>query len=567
MDIVIPYVNGNDPFWQEQHAKYENVATDWANSEARYRDYGTLKYVFRSIETYVPWIDKIFLIVSSPSQVPEWLDTSNPRLRIIYHEDYIPSEFLPTFNANTIECFLWRIPELSEYFIYGNDDFFFLRPMKKEDFFVENKVRVNIYKHTNKIDTPFKKMCQNNVRFGTLSDKKLPLYVYTDHTFSPKRKSRMEKLFNIWGEEIYNTFTPIRDEKNITQYVFDIFAWHSKLAATSNIKSKFRPSLKDDFFSLPEEYDTVCFNDLEGSDFERMQKKILQFMTLYYPLKCSFEKKTPEDKLVSVIIPAYNGADRIRKTLDSIKTQTYKNFECLVIDDGGSDNTKEIVDTYDERFKYFYKENGGVASARVFGVEHAKGDYICFSDDDDINLPKRLESCVEYLNTTGEDIVCTMMVKSRKVSNNCYFNCRRYHISQCGYRGKPYLSHFCNMNSIMTKLDFIKKFQFPKAHVSEDAMLMADMIIHLNEIPVLNYLGYNHINRVGSVLNTMVKMPLWKQEETLNAFQDFIRRHKNDSPEQVAFVKRHLINIYPWMEKVLQNKEKFKTILSNINRL
>jgi glycosyltransferase involved in cell wall biosynthesis len=98
---------------------------------------------------------------------------------------------------------------------------------------------------------------------------------------------------------------------------------------------------------------------------------------------------------VSIIIPTYNSAEYIAETLDSAFAQTYKNCEIIVIDDGSTDNTKEVLQSYMSKIKYIYKENGGVSSARNVGIENAEGEYIAFLDSDDIWLPEKLEKQME----------------------------------------------------------------------------------------------------------------------------------------------------------------------------
>lgn len=87
--------------------------------------------------------------------------------------------------------------------------------------------------------------------------------------------------------------------------------------------------------------------------------------------------------LVSVIIPAYNAAEYIEETLLSVLNQDYNNIEIIVVDDGSTDSTKDIVQKYSGRVKYYFKENGGQSSARNFGVEVSNGEIIAFIDADD----------------------------------------------------------------------------------------------------------------------------------------------------------------------------------------
>lgn len=114
-----------------------------------------------------------------------------------------------------------------------------------------------------------------------------------------------------------------------------------------------------------------------------------------------------DEKLVSVIIPAYNIEDYIGRCLDSIISQTYKNLEIIVVDDGSRDRTGEILDNYakkDRRIKVIHKENGGVSSARNKGIEVAEGDYIGFIDGDDLIEPEMYKTLVDLLEEENADI-------------------------------------------------------------------------------------------------------------------------------------------------------------------
>lgn len=140
IDIIVPWVNPNDPIWKKEFEYWKQKETGNKDS-CRYRDWGFLKYVFRSIDENCPWCRYVFLVLSGPSQIPDWLNVNHPKLKIVYHKDYIPAEFLPTFNSNVIEMFYSKIEELSENFILINDDMFFCQ-MKGEDFFFKNNLPV-----------------------------------------------------------------------------------------------------------------------------------------------------------------------------------------------------------------------------------------------------------------------------------------------------------------------------------------------------------------------------------------------------------------------------------------
>lgn len=135
IDFIISWVDQDDPHWKKKYNKYALKSKD-EHSDVRYRDYGTLIYVFRSIEKYAPWVRKIFLVTDQ--QVPEWLNLNNDKINLIDHTDYIDQKFLPTFNSNVIELNYYNIPELSEHFVCFNDDTLLNKPVNPIDFFTPN---------------------------------------------------------------------------------------------------------------------------------------------------------------------------------------------------------------------------------------------------------------------------------------------------------------------------------------------------------------------------------------------------------------------------------------------
>lgn len=115
--------------------------------------------------------------------------------------------------------------------------------------------------------------------------------------------------------------------------------------------------------------------------------------------------------LVSVIMPTYNCGNFIAETLDSIKAQTYENWEVVIVDDCSTDNTKEIVDSYsalDPRIKYHcLDKNSGAAVARTVAMQNADGEYMAFCDSDDLWLPEKLEKQLAFMNENGYAFSCT----------------------------------------------------------------------------------------------------------------------------------------------------------------
>lgn len=119
------------------------------------------------------------------------------------------------------------------------------------------------------------------------------------------------------------------------------------------------------------------------------------------------EIKLSEQKLVSVILCFYNEEKYIKGAIESVLAQTYKNFELILVSDGSTDRSEEIVDSFnDERIKRVYcKENGGLSRARNIGYEYASGDYIVNFDADDLLMPEKLEKQVAYMETHTDILV------------------------------------------------------------------------------------------------------------------------------------------------------------------
>ncbi|MCM1056197.1 MAG: stealth family protein [Firmicutes bacterium] len=132
IDFVVTWLNESDPDWRRSREKYAPGEGEDGRAE-RYRDWGLFRYWFRGVEKFAPWVRKVHLVTWG--HIPEWLNTDCPRLNVVRHEDIIPAEFLPTFNGNVIEIYLYRIRGLAEQFVYFNDDMYLTKPVKPEYFF------------------------------------------------------------------------------------------------------------------------------------------------------------------------------------------------------------------------------------------------------------------------------------------------------------------------------------------------------------------------------------------------------------------------------------------------
>lgn len=299
VSYVFPFLNPADPNWQK---KYKYAKGEDYKDNCRFRDFSLLKYIFRSIELYAPWIDDIFILVQSESQIPEFVRKEYSHLKIITHDQFIPKEYLPTFNSNTIEAFLHDIPGLPEHIIYGNDDLIFLNPAKKRDFFSQNGRRL-FYAYKKRLNTtsPFTKLCARlylalNKEFKRKNDF---LYIKQFHGSAvPLLVSEMKRCYSIFKKDILDSLTMFRNlEVNLNQYVYGTFNFLNGITdpiSLDHIGSYFSmdnfPNVKTLIRSLSvKESKMACINDTDKMS-QNDINEIYKFLEKKFPEKSRFEK-------------------------------------------------------------------------------------------------------------------------------------------------------------------------------------------------------------------------------------------------------------------------------------
>jgi len=228
IDFVIAYVNNNDLVWRNNYVKFcsknnlhEKIVEMLGNR------YGGINFIYDQLKLVtknMPWINKIWLLVSNKEQViPSLLP---PNCEIVLHEQFIPPQFLPTFNSCTIEMFLWNVKGLSEKFIYANDDMLPIGPLKPSDFFYGDKIKIswrddlfnqyNLYAH----------QCHNNcialsqrLNANYPKDRMLrPL-----HSFTPMFKTHCKSAFFLIKDYILPHIRAFRTQYQYNQYIYPIY--------------------------------------------------------------------------------------------------------------------------------------------------------------------------------------------------------------------------------------------------------------------------------------------------------------------------------------------------------
>ncbi len=264
IDLVVPYVNADDIYWQNIFNTYNlKINKESINAKNRFRGQGDFfRYFFRSVDKNLPWINNVFLLVMMDSQVPKWIDRN--KVKIITHNQFIPSEYLPTFNSGTIEMFLHNIPGLSEYFLYANDDMYILKNMSSKDFFTEDfKCKLNLIEDDTLPDENHMwwQMCQNNHDIIFESNKAIP-YLRLDHEFRPYIRSEIKKCYKENESEILSSISQFRCSKNLTCFLFNLYMFNNNNAIKSKLDEAYIGSdYNDNQIKEGLKKSIVCLND------------------------------------------------------------------------------------------------------------------------------------------------------------------------------------------------------------------------------------------------------------------------------------------------------------------
>lgn len=334
IDFVLFWVDPRNKQWQKEKAEYRAKAIGDQKQEAnlvtRYRDWDNLQYWFRGVEKYAPWVRKIFFVTWGA--VPEWLDTANPMLEIIYDRDILPEGCNPVFSPNPKEINLHRIPDLSEHFVYFNDDMFLIRKTDPTDFFrnglpremavsylLANDMEGDSFRHMlftmmGVINGFFsKKEVQRRhwrqwytLKYGkqvinTLRTRPFRYFsgIMIPHLPSPMRKSTYEEVWEKIPDRLMETSSHrFRDPMDVTQYIFRYWAICKGAISPANIFRYGKEFFMEDRFIeelcetiAGQKYKMICINDSSKiNDFEHCITRVQEAFETLLPECSSFEK-------------------------------------------------------------------------------------------------------------------------------------------------------------------------------------------------------------------------------------------------------------------------------------
>ena len=320
IDLVYLWVDGTDPAWVAKKNSY--LPTDRqipveAAGDCRYVQNDELRYSLRSAEMFAPWIRRIHIVTDG--QTPAWLDTSNPRVRVVFHRDFIPEEVLPLFNSCAIEYFLARIPGLSEHFLYANDDMFFGAPVEPGFFFdgegreIVRLKKQRLRRHLDQIYsyTIYRMQRLVEERLGKRCD------LAPHHNIDAYTKSDFTICWELFGEELERRAgNRFRQKEDLQRCLFHYVAlaqgwgvvrtvdrtngtsgWWERWAATLGLRplsvdSRCIPVDTPDIAAAMDKYrpKLFCLNDEARASIED-RRRVRRFLETMFPNRSAFEKE------------------------------------------------------------------------------------------------------------------------------------------------------------------------------------------------------------------------------------------------------------------------------------
>ena len=267
-----------------------------------------------------------------------------------------------------------------------------------------------------------------------------------------------------------------------------------------------------------------------------------------------------EQPLISVIVPVYNVQKYLKKCVDSITSQTYKNLEILLVDDGSTDSSGQICNEFeknDARIKVIHKKNGGLSDARNAGLDRAKGQYYAFIDSDDYIQDNTIEIMLNAIKKNKSEIAVCNMIRFLEEGETVQFYCPTDH--EVLYQGNQRYKTL-NQPSVCNKLFEAKLFEgirFPKGKYYEDTFVYHEVLYRANSIVLTGTDSYWYLSREDSI----VGQPQYTERyfdfiEAVYKRADFLLKH-----DVQPYAKEACLSLYAAIANAESNiEENTKTI-------
>ena len=255
---------------------------------------------------------------------------------------------------------------------------------------------------------------------------------------------------------------------------------------------------------------------------------------------------------VSIIVPVYNVETYLSYCVDSLRQQTYKNIEIILVDDGSTDSSGEICDQYareDDRIKVLHIENGGLSNARNTGVKESSTDWIVFIDSDDYYDHRAIEYLVKLRDKYRVDLVATPVIEVRNYENSDFLGDfrekysgkldRRTALEQMFY-GNYVGTH---SGGKLYKKEILLRFPYPNGMLYEDLSLAYEHIASCENIAVSALNLYKYYRRPGSIVNSKYSDRLLDFYKAMEWNRSYIERdYPNDKEMRRALNVRYVFN-------------------------
>ncbi len=260
---------------------------------------------------------------------------------------------------------------------------------------------------------------------------------------------------------------------------------------------------------------------------------------------------------ITVIIPVYQVEQYLKRCVDSILTQTFTDFEMILVDDGSPDNCGNICDEYakkDMRVRVIHKENGGLSSARNAGMAVATGEYLMFVDSDDYIHPQTMEILLYGIIKENADMAMGRLFYTDKDSQKCdVLNKEDYRILDkeafwnMGYEGKDAFCQRAMCPAKLYRMKCIKEIRFHLDRKYEDVFWLSDTVGNLKKIVAYPYDIYYYYQHPGSIMHEKITYNsmkdaidgrLYQFHACSRLFPQFI------SQEEEVFQRQHFKDLY-----------------------
>ena len=259
--------------------------------------------------------------------------------------------------------------------------------------------------------------------------------------------------------------------------------------------------------------------------------------------------------LLSIIVPIYNVEQYVDRCIQSILNQTYQNLEIILVDDGATDCSGVIADSYaakDKRIKVFHKENGGLSDARNYGLEHVTGDYILFVDSDDFIVNIMCERLITVANNNNADIVsCNYYIY--RGDDDISIHTMSVQYDKRTFTGMDMLRYYLlktepfDLNVVWNKIFKLDLFngvvpvRFPKGRVQEDNFTIFMLFLNANSIVTVNEPLYYYVQRAGSIMATFTRRFMIDTIESHIYMSDYLMNHCSSVKNELQL---YLLNSY-----------------------